>query len=64
MPAAYENQRVEFNKILKKYDEYLGLYRFFNNGSDEGATPFDQFYMMHIYVSVYADDFMKQDRGI
>lgn len=55
MGVAYENQRVLFDKLLKKYREYLNLYKIFNNGSLKGATTFDQFYWRMTYLSRYQD---------
>ena len=47
--ASYENQRVYFERIAKMYRDYLRLYRFFNHGSFEGCTTFDEFYWLHHY---------------
>ena len=49
--VAYENQRVNFDRIARMYREYLTLYRFFNHGSTKGATPFDEFYWVHHYYA-------------
>lgn len=53
MGMAYENQRVIFNQILKKYLAYVELYRDVNHGSIEGVTPFYQFYWRFVYYSKY-----------
>lgn len=45
-----ESRREEFNKIVKMYRQYLALYKFFNHGYLEGATPFIQFYWIHHYI--------------
>lgn len=55
MGITYENQRVVFNGIVKKYNEYVLLYEEINNGSRAGITPFSQFYWRMIYWSKYAD---------
>lgn len=55
MGITYENQRVVFEQISKKYKEYLALYKELNNGSVVGITPFDDFYWRMIYFSKYQD---------
>ena len=55
MSVTYENQRVNFDEIVKKYKDYIALYRVFNNGSVEGITSFDDFYWRITYISRYAD---------
>lgn len=55
MGIAYENQRVIFDTIVRKYKEYIALYRAVNNGSDEGITPFNEFYWRMVYWSKYQD---------
>ncbi len=52
---AYENQRVVFTQILKKYLEYVDLYKVVNNGSIEGVTPFADFYWRYTYLSKYSN---------
>lgn len=52
--SIYENRRILFEGILKKYNDYLDLYRSFNNGSIVGATPFDQFYWDYTYYSKFS----------
>lgn len=55
MGITYENQRVIFDTIVKRYKDYIALYRLFNNGSVEGLTTFDQFYWRMTYFSKYQD---------
>lgn len=55
MGMAYENQRVNFDILVKKYKDYIALYRKLNNGSIEGLTTFDDFYWRMVYWSKYAD---------
>lgn len=55
MGIAYENQRVIFDTIVRKYLDYIALYRAVNNGSVEGLTPFNEFYWRMIYFSKYQD---------
>jgi hypothetical protein len=55
MGISYENTRVHFDKILKIYKDYLDLYKEFNDGSLQGATPFDEFYWRMTYFSKYQD---------
>jgi len=50
-----ETTREHFNVIVQKYMDYLNLYRYFNNGSMEGITPFDQFYWRMTYYVKYHD---------
>ena len=52
--ALYENRRIVFELVLKKYKEYMDLYKAINNGSIAGATPFDQFYWDYTYYSKYS----------
>ena len=54
--SLYKTSRKEFLKIIKLYREYLDLYRFFNQGSHEGAVPFDEFYWAHQfeYKDIYS----------
>lgn len=51
MSIGYENRRDQFDKIVKKYKEYISLYKFINNGSLEGLTTFDIFYWEQSYYS-------------
>ncbi len=53
--ANYENRRDYFEKIARNYRQYLKLYAYFNNGSYEGATPFDIFYRRFTYFVRYED---------
>lgn len=55
MGMSYENQRVIFDTIVKKYKDYIALYRYLNNGSVEGLTTFDDFYWRMTYFSKYQD---------
>ena len=55
MGITYENQRVVFDVIVRKYKEYIALYRLVNGGSVDGLTPFDQFYWRMVYFSKYQD---------
>jgi hypothetical protein len=55
MGISYENQRVIFDSIVRRYKEYIALYRSLNNGSVEGLTTFDEFYWRMIYFSKYQD---------
>ena len=51
----FDSSRVHLDKIIKKHNEYLRLYRFFNDDSYEGATTFQEFYWRHTYYSKYED---------
>ena len=62
MNGTYETSREQFNKIVAQYKEYLHLYRFFNHGKTEGATPFNHFYLVRIFYS-YHDNEFKHERG-
>lgn len=55
MSITYENQRVVFDTILKKYNAYRALYKLVNNGSLQGVTGFDDFYWSTVYLTKYAD---------
>ncbi len=55
MGITYENQRVVFDVLMRKYRDYLDLYKMFNNGSLRGATTFDEFYWRMTYFSKYHD---------
>ena len=59
----YETQRVNFNLILKKYREYLRLYKFVNRGSVEGASGFAEFYWRTVYFSRYGEGIITSERG-
>lgn len=45
----------EYNKVREAYTNYLGAYRFLNNGSAEGASTFAQFYIYKTYTIKYLD---------
>jgi hypothetical protein len=49
----YENKRVAFAILERKYKEYLNLYKMVNNGSLKGATNFEDFYWNQTYYSKY-----------
>ncbi len=51
----YDTNRENFDKLLKKYYEYLQLYKVFNNGSIKGATSFEAFYWRFTYSIRYED---------
>lgn len=55
MSITYENQRVVFDVILRKYWEYVALYKMLNNGSTAGVTGFDDFYWRMTYLAKYQD---------
>lgn len=45
----------EFKRLKQVYNNYLKTYRQLNNGSDVGATPFSEFFMLMTYVNRYSD---------
>jgi hypothetical protein len=55
MGIAYENTRINFDNIVKRYEEYKALYKLVNNGKLDGLTSFDQFYWRMTYYSRYQD---------
>jgi hypothetical protein len=61
---AYENKRAIFNVILKKYKDYLELYRAVNNGSIQGVTSFQDFYWHYTYYSKYANGRVNEGRSM
>ena len=61
--GSYENRRIVFNVILKKYKDYLELYRAVNNGSIKGVTPFQDFYWHYTYYSRYNNGRVAEARG-
>lgn len=61
--AFYENRRINFDVILKKYKEYVVFYKAINNGSLEGVTPFHDFYWHYTYYSKYATQRASENRG-
>ncbi len=63
MSGAYESQREIFNKIVRDYKDYIALYKFFNHGSIDGATPFAKFYWRIIYYSKHDGEILKPERG-
>lgn len=60
---SYTNQRDHFEKLLKKFLEYLELYAALNNGSIEGASTYDEFYLRFTYLNRYADPSQVQRTG-
>ena len=60
---SYTNQRDHFEKLLKKFFEYLELYADFNGGSIEGAATYDEFYLRFTYVSRYSDPTQVKTAG-
>ena len=61
--GTYDTTREHFDVLVKKYKEYIALYRIFNNGSTEGITTFDRFYWQFTYVSKYSDPKNIENRG-
>jgi hypothetical protein len=61
--ATYENRRIVFAVIEKKYKEYIALYKMVNNGSVQGITPFDEFYWHYTYYSKYTNGRAAETRG-
>jgi hypothetical protein len=59
----FESSRVQLDKIMKKYREYLDLYCYFNEGSSEGATTFQEFYWRYTYYSRYKDQDQPTSMG-
>ena len=55
MSITYENQRVMFDVLVKRYNAYKELYKLVNNGSLQGVTGFDDFYWRMTYISKYQD---------
>ena len=52
---AYESRREVFEKIAKKYHDYVKLYKMVTGGSTEGITPFDEFYWRFTYYQKYEE---------
>lgn len=52
---SFEVRRENFEKLLKKYNEYVELYRLVNNGSIDGVTSFDEFYLRLTYYDRYSN---------
>jgi hypothetical protein len=46
---------MSYKVIKEKYDQYVELYLFINNGSSEGITTFAEFYWRFTYFDRYAD---------
>jgi hypothetical protein len=46
----------EYKRIREKYAAYITSYKRMNKGSIRGASTFGEFYMNHIYHSVYNDE--------
>ncbi len=61
--TAYQNQREHFEKILKKYFEYVALYKIVNNGSLKGVADFGEFYMRYTYYTRYITAETIERRG-
>lgn len=59
----YETQRVFFDKLTKKYIDYLELYKFFNHGSLEGCTNFADFYWIHSYIHRHSNLYENMSKG-
>lgn len=55
MSMAYENRRDQFDELVKKYNDYVLLYKIFNNGSTEGLASFADFYWRMTYLADYQD---------
>ena len=45
----------EYNRLKKRYYAYVALYKEWNNGSEDGVTPFDEFYWRFTYNMAYED---------
>ena len=59
----YEVNRDNFNKIIKKYEEYVELYTLVNGGSREGLTPFSTFYWRYTFHVRYQDNKLANSVG-
>lgn len=46
----------DYKKIRSKYVSYLKSYKALNRGSTAGARSFGEFYISHIYTSIYSDE--------
>jgi len=51
----FGGEREEYNKIVKRYNDYCKLYALMNNGSTKGVTPFEEFYWRFAYIIKYDD---------
>ncbi len=55
MSITYENRRVYFDVIQRRYEDYISLYRDLNGGSIAGLVSFDEFYWHLTYYTKYAN---------
>ncbi len=62
MGITYENRRVVFDVIARRYKDYIALYRELNAGSLEGVALFDEFYWHFIYYSKYSTSAPVENR--
>lgn len=53
--VTYETNRENYDRIVKKYKEYVALYKKFNHGSAKGCTPFTVFYWRFTFLMKYED---------
>ncbi|MBF0442291.1 MAG: hypothetical protein HQK54_10325 [Oligoflexales bacterium] len=51
----YDSTREVFNKLKKKYEDYVILYKMLNNDSVEGITTFADFYIRMTYTIKYSE---------
>ena len=63
MNNMFASQRQVLDGIIEKYNGYLELYAMFNDGSTEGATPFNEFYWRFSYKMKYEDEFALSQSG-
>jgi len=56
-------KRVFLEKIINKYNNYIELYKQFNNGSIDGATSLSEFYLIFTYYAKYSDREFLGERG-
>ena len=47
--------KKEFNNLKQAYIRYVQSYKFYNKGSLEGVTTFNDFYIYQTYTSKYSD---------
>lgn len=59
----FENTRENFDKLKKEYEEYVALYKIFNNGSVDGLCSFAEFYWRITYLHKYNDPNVIQALG-
>lgn len=50
-----ERANSNYKNLQKKYDAYVDLYKFLNNGSTVGVTTFADFYWRFTYNVKYED---------